>query len=75
MKRNKLSIRMGEGDVAVLHNALVKLGFQISPDEIENKCIGEDTRNAIREFQKKHRLRSSGEVDKITAAKIKKIGK
>jgi hypothetical protein len=60
-------------NVKLLHDELERSGYRIPSDEKEKKYFGVGTRSAVMEFQKKHGLRANGEVDKTTAAEMKRL--
>lgn len=60
-----------------LHTLLEKVGIPILLDEKKNRLVGEDTRAAIKKFQKKFRLKADGRLsekllDKLHEEVIKK---
>ena len=63
-----LKLQMKRATVSDLHEVLISLGYQIGDAEKSNKRFGAWTRRAIFDFQQKHGLKPSGEVDKVTAA-------
>ncbi|MFV9645288.1 MAG: peptidoglycan-binding protein, partial [Desulfobacterales bacterium] len=52
-----------KGDIANLHTALKKLKLNIAEDEITRKLIGKSTKNALKDFQKKHNLPDDGKLN------------
>jgi hypothetical protein len=53
-----------------LQTKLVKLGYNIDSNELNNIEMGETTKQAIEQFQLKNSLVSSGELNKRTLAKL-----
>ncbi len=70
LQGRNLSIEMQGADVRVLHAELVQLGFAIPEEELSNSLFGEATREAVAQLQKNNRLKSTGEVDERTAARL-----
>lgn len=56
--------------VAELHERLVKLGYTIPRNESDAQLFGIGTQNALRQFQKKHKVRRSGILDDRTEASL-----
>ena len=54
---------MHEEDVTLLHDELKTLGFNIPNKKIAEAVFGQGTEQAIKEFQEKHGLQTSGIVD------------
>ena len=52
--------------VAELHNTLRKIGYTIPEHELDVQLFGIGTQDALRRFQKKHKLRRSGILDEHT---------
>jgi hypothetical protein len=57
-------------DVKLLHGELRKLGYRIPAAETSKQVFGASTRQAVTDFQKKHRLEATGVVDERTAKRI-----
>jgi peptidoglycan hydrolase-like protein with peptidoglycan-binding domain len=57
-------------DIQLLNNELQTLGYDISPDEIEQSFFGPATQDAVRDFQRKHGLEPNGIVAERTAHTI-----
>ena len=57
-------------DVQLLQEELQQLDFVIEVAEINETRFGQTTRRSVREFQKKHGLPITGEVDEPTARRI-----
>ncbi|MDH5675760.1 MAG: neuraminidase-like domain-containing protein [Myxococcales bacterium] len=68
-----LRMRMRGDAVADLHAALLKVGLDIKRAERDARRFGASTRDTVREFQKTHGLRSSGEVNEATANKLNEL--
>ena len=56
--------------VAELHKKLRKLGYTIPEHELDVQLFGIGTQDALRRFQKKHKLRRSGILDERTQAAL-----
>lgn len=56
--------------VAELHKKLRKLGYTIPEHELDAQLFGIGTQDALRRFQKKHKLRRSGILDERTQAAL-----
>lgn len=65
-----LKLQMKGPTVGDLHVGLQALGYLISDAEKSDSRFGATTRQALLEFQSKHGLELSGEVDEMTAAKL-----
>jgi peptidoglycan hydrolase-like protein with peptidoglycan-binding domain len=52
-----------KGNIADLHTALKKLKLNIAEDEIARKLIGKSTKNALKDFQMKHKLSDDGKLN------------
>lgn len=63
-----LSLRMKGDDVKALQNDLIKLGYKINDN---SRYFGKETRKTVKEFQVKHGLDETGEVEEATAMRIK----
>ncbi len=65
-------IRLDTGDfgdaIARLHESLRKQGFQVSPEEEKRKFFGPSTSEAVRAYQREHKLPATGVVDTATHA-------
>lgn len=59
----KLSFRMQGDDVALLHRELQYLGFTIGETDLERRFCGEFTQETVKEFQPRHGLPVTDEVD------------
>jgi peptidoglycan hydrolase-like protein with peptidoglycan-binding domain len=64
---------MQGGDVRALQSALVKLGFQITDEEIASQLFGEATLQAVAAFQQRQGLALTGVVDEACAALINSL--
>ena len=53
--------------VALLHKALKLAGVTISGNDIQKKYFGPASRNALKQFQKKHNLEATGIIDDRTS--------
>src|SRR5216683_607304 len=67
LQGRNLSLRMQGEDVKLLQRELRQLGFAVDTSE---GSFGAATRQAVLDFQKKHALQTTGEVDAATAAAI-----
>ena len=65
-----LSINTKGEDVRVLHDALLRSGYQLPADEKGTKLFGSATRAAIFDFQLKNGLASTGIADEATLGKL-----
>lgn len=65
-----LKLQMKGPKVADLHVALQTLGYVIADAEKSTSRFGATTRQALLDFQSKHGLAPSGEVDEPTAARL-----
>lgn len=63
-----LKLQMKRAAVSDLHEVLISLGYQIAEAEKSDKRFGASTRHAVLDFQQKHGLKPSGEVDELTVA-------
>ena len=57
-------------DVALLHQELSLLGYNISAQEIQQKLFAQTTTEAVSDFQSQHNLQVTGKVDESTAKAI-----
>jgi hypothetical protein len=71
-KARNLSLKTQGGDVALLHEKLTKLGFDIPEKEATERSFGLKTEEAIKIFQRKHDLEPTGIVDEKTSALIER---
>ncbi|MEI6268261.1 MAG: neuraminidase-like domain-containing protein [Methylococcaceae bacterium] len=65
-----LKLQMKGSKVGDLHAALQSLGYLLADAEKSAKRFGATTRQALLDFQSKHGLTPSGEVDEPTAASL-----
>ena len=65
-----LKLQMKGPKVADLHAALQSLGYVIADAEKSTRRFGATTRQALLDFQSKHGLAPSGEVDELAAAHL-----
>ncbi len=70
MKKPQLTVGAFGDEVTELHERLRKDGFDLAPSELDRKFFGPSTREAIRQYQQKHRLAVTGVVDDQTRAAI-----
>lgn len=71
LQGRRLSTRVKPGDdVALLHTELRVLGYSLPRDEVRNKRFGKRTKEAVHDFQKRHRITPTGVVDEATAKRI-----
>lgn len=70
LQGRNLSPRMRGEDVKRLHGELRKLGHRIPVAESSKQFFGAATRQAVLDFQKEHRLETTGVVDERTAKRI-----
>ncbi len=70
LQGRNLSASMQGPDVALLQRELRKLGFAIPSAEFQRKTFGDATQQAVREFQKAHKLAVTGVVNEHTATAI-----
>jgi peptidoglycan hydrolase-like protein with peptidoglycan-binding domain len=61
-------------EVSELHERLREDGFDIAPSERHRRFFGPSTREAVRQFQLKHRLPMTAVVDETTRATITDVG-
>ncbi len=66
-KKKHISKVAVNAEIKNIQEALIKNGAKIKADGI----MGKHTRAAIRSFQKKHGLKVTGKLDKMTLAKLK----
>ncbi len=62
-----LARNMTGKDVASLHSELIRLGYQIASQELDQKLFGESTSVAVVDFQTKFKLKPTGIVNAKTA--------
>lgn len=60
----------GRRDIGRLHAALKKLRIKVSEDEVRRGEIGDATKDAIKDFQKRNRLRVDGVIGPKTIAAL-----
>ncbi|MEX2307779.1 MAG: neuraminidase-like domain-containing protein [Pirellulales bacterium] len=70
LQGRSLSLRMKGEDVTLLHGELRALGYRFTAAETSKQLFGASTRQAVMDFQKKHRLEATGVVDERTAKRI-----
>lgn len=70
LQRRDLSVGLSGEDIKLLQSKLVKLGYKIPADEINEQLFGKITDTAVREFQKKRGIAATGVVDQQTAILI-----
>ena len=63
-----LAIGAFGSNVALLHDALVQLGFQLPDSEVRRRFFGPATRQAVLQVQQRHGLSVSGELDEATVS-------
>ncbi len=67
MKKLNFSLTTrSKGDIVNLHTAFKKLKLNIAEDEITRKQMGKSTKDAIKDFQTKHKLSADGELNDET---------
>ncbi len=65
-----LTINDRGAGVAELQKSLLKLGYQIPQQELEEQLFGVGTRGVLRRFRTEHELRTTGQFDERTAAAL-----
>ncbi|MFC6939742.1 neuraminidase-like domain-containing protein [Salinirubellus sp. GCM10025818] len=70
LQGRELRVRMKGPDVELLHEELQALGFTLPSSEIDEGFFGTKTRGVVEEFQERHGLERTGEVDERTAQAI-----
>ena len=70
MGAEKLAIGAFGGLVSLLHKRLADHGFSVSTDEAAREYYGPSTRDAVREYQRKHGLVPTGVLDRATSSTL-----
>src|SRR6266567_1848947 len=70
LQERDLTKQMHGEAVKLLQDSLRQLGYDIAADEVNLSIFGEATHVAVVDFQDKHGLRASGQVDEATANQI-----
>ena len=71
MAKLQLAVGWFGEEVKNLHRELIKHGLGIPPNEVDRAFFGPATRDAVLEWQRKHRLPVTGIVDERTHAALK----
>lgn len=66
----ELRVGVAGAEVAQLHDELTELGYVIAQAEHARKTFGDSTAEAVRAFQRQHRVPDTGVVDAETAAAV-----
>lgn len=70
LQNRNLTIHLQGEDVKLLQSELTQLGYSIAKEETNAGLFDKTTQEAVLDFQKKHNLPTTGEVDAATAKKI-----
>ncbi len=70
MPNRTLTVGTFGDEVRDLHLSLRQLGFELPAAEVERAFFGPATREAVREYQRGHSLRVTGEVDSATRTSL-----